>query len=310
MTTTAEPPLGQYEERLLAELKEFVGSRPDIAPRVSSPPRRRRVLQAATAVGASAAVAAGLLIATARGPATTPAAGYSLDAFLTAAATAARAQQAPLPAPDQAFYDKQLARFPGENTGRCVLQWSPHPLTGVGERVTEFDAAGGCPSYLVGRTILILIERARPNSIKYHLYPALYSLPVRAVPLWSALYAAAARGPAYWNLPRAYTADQVVFTLAGRLLEGPVSGSLRAALFEIIGQLPGVRLIQDATDAIGRHGTGIEMHGLPDKPGAPWTIELVIASHTYQFLGMSYGAVGSLTRYASIGTGLVTVPRR
>jgi len=71
----------------------------------------------------------------------------------------------------------------------------------------------------------------------------------------------------------------------------------------------GVRLIQHATDAIGRHGVGIDMRGLPDTPGSPWTTELIIAPHTYRFLGMIYGSAGWHTTYASIGSGLVTRPR-
>jgi hypothetical protein len=158
---------------------------------------------------------------------------------------------------------------------------------------------------------MLLLEGVRGSQVdEYHWYPALPSLPVRSAPLRSALMAAAARGPAYWNLPAAYTADQVVFTLAGRLLAGPASGSLRAALFGVLGDLPGVRLIPNARDPIGRPGTGIELRGLPTTPGARSAIEIIIAPRTYQFLGMTYGRAGAHTTYADIGAGLLTPGQR
>lgn len=312
MNTNVQPPLGQFEEGLLAELKEFIGAEPAIAPQRSRPPRHRRVLQAAAAVGASAAVAAGLLIATTPRPA--PASGYTLDAFLTSAAAAARAEHTPLPRPNQAFYDKNFSQFSWDNAGRCFVQWSLHPLTGVGERLNVIsfgDGSRACTNYLGFLPLLVaLVDSGRGGFSEVHLYPALNSLPVRPSPLRSALYAAAARGPAYWGLPTSFSAAGMVFTLAGRLLQGPVSGPLRAAAYEVIAGLPGVRIIQHAIDAIGRYGVGIEMRGLPqEQAGAKWTSELIIAPRGYRFLGMSYANGSQHTAYATIASGLVTLPR-
>lgn len=314
----------RYPERgrPIAELKGSAASQPDVTPRWyraphrSRAPRRRRVLAAVTAVGATAAaVAAGLVIAASPRPA--PAAGYSLDAFLTAAANAALAQHTPLPRPDQAFYEEQFTRFPWDKRGQCDLMWSEHPLTGVGLSMIFIPATTRptfCDHFKFPKGItpssVARVAQSLSGSDKYHLYPPLYSLPVRPAALRSALYAAAARGPAYWGLLEAsYTPAEVVFTLAGRLLEGPVSGPLRAAVYQVIAGLPGVSLVQHATDAIGRHGVGIEMPGLRKSRSGPQWTELIIAPRTYRFLGMIYGNADWSTTYANIGSGLVTRPR-
>jgi hypothetical protein len=314
MNAFLQAPLGQFEEELLTELKEFVVAQPAIGPHRSRAPRHRRVLTGA-AVGACAAVAAGLLIATAAGPAHAPVSGYTLDAFLTAAASAAREQHTPLPRPDQAFYEKNFSLFPWAKKGECTVMWSLHPLTGDGEPlgVASLDGSSRpCSNYLSALPVLVALSNSgRFGFSKVHLYPALNSLPVSPAPLRSALYAATAHGPAYWGLPKAYTRDEVVFTMAGRLLEGPISGSLRAAVYEVIAGLPRVRLIQHATDALGRHGVGIEMHGLPPRlpDGLPWTGELVIAPRSYRFLGMNSTNGSKRAAFATIGTGLVPLPK-
>ena len=146
MTSTSEP-LAPFEERLLAELKQELTARPPaLRPAKTGSRRPQRVAVAAAAVGLGAAVAAGLTVATRTTPAGPPAPRYQLAAdFLNRAAAAARAQNDPLPRPDQVSYAEQLTVVPGPHgdTRECTVLWSPSPLTGLNRRGGAASAVQG-----------------------------------------------------------------------------------------------------------------------------------------------------------------------
>ncbi|MGW5548497.1 CU044_5270 family protein, partial [Streptomyces sp. NPDC003998] len=52
--------------------------------------------------------------------------------------------------------------------------------------------------------------------------------------------------------------SQAVFVTVGELLASPAPPKVRAALFRMAAQLPGVRVAGPATDSTGRHGTAVE----------------------------------------------------
>ncbi len=315
MNRIVEPPLGHFEERLLAELKAVVASRTADDPRTVRGPRRQRArLVAVTATGVAAAVAVGLVLmvpghtvpgykASARSP------GFTLAAFMTAAAAAALAQDTSLPAPDQAFYVKEDIRLSPPDGGfqECAVRWDLYPLSGKGFNMTFHGKSSCGSSLLLGLKFLTALTAGRPALPTRHYYPPLGSLPDTPAALRSALYAAAGLGPAYWTLPSTYTANDVVFTLVGRLLEAPVSGALRALVYQVIAGLPAVTLVRTATDAIGRHGVGIQL-SLPALPGTEWTLEIIIDPVTYRFLGMDSESGSWHQETADIGSGLVTRP--
>jgi hypothetical protein len=303
MTRTTEP-LAHFEERLLAELKlEVVGRQAAVRPAKSRSPRPRRVMVAA-AVGVSAAVAAGLTVATATGPGGTPAVRYSLAADVrNRAAAAARAQNAPLPRPDQVSYTKQPTVSPGPHGGirDCLVLWSPSPLTGLAGGVGSGGCGPGVPAVPSG-----LREMRSPSKPSY-LYPALNTLPTSPAALRAALYAAAARGGAAWDLPSVHSADVIVDILIGRLMGVPMSGPLSAALYGLLAQMPGATLVPNAVDAAGRHGTGIVMNW--DYPGyGLGTVETIFDPRTYAVLGGNNIMPGQRVYFATLGSGLVTLP--
>jgi hypothetical protein len=303
MTRTTEP-LAHFEERLLAELKlEVMGRAPGVRQARSHSPRPRRIMVAA-AIGVSAAVAAGLAVATATAPGGTPAVRYSLAAdFLNRAATAARAQNAPLPRPDQVSYSEQLVVSPGPHGGirECLVQWSPSPLTGLAGGVGGGKCGPGVPAAPTA-----LKEMRSPSNPSY-LYPALNTLPTSPAALRAALYAAAARGGAAWDLPTVHSADVIVSILIERLMGVPMSGPLRAALYELLAQMPGATLVPNAVDAAGRHGTGIVMKW--DYPGyGLGTVETIFAPRTYAVLGGDNIIPGQRVYFATLGSGLATLP--
>jgi hypothetical protein len=305
MTRTTEP-LAPFEERLLAELKqEVMVRRPGVREAKSRSPRPRRIMVAA-AIGVSAAVAAGLAVATTTtAPGRTPAVHVSLAAdFLNRAAAAARAQNAPLPRPDQVSYIEQRVVSPGPHGGinECLVQWSLYPLTGQPGGVGGGRCGPGVPA--VPAAVQEMRSASKPT---YYLYPALNTLPTSPAALRTALYAAAARGGAAWGLPTVHSADAIVASLIETLMAVPISGPLRAALYELLAQTPGVTLVPNAVDAAGRHGTGIVMKW--DYPGyGRGTTETIFAPRTYTVLGGNNIMPGQRVYFATLGSGLVTLP--
>jgi hypothetical protein len=305
MTRTTEP-LAHFEERLLSELKqEVMGRQPGVRQAKSRSPRPRRIMVAA-AIGVSAAVAAGLAVATATAPAGTPAVRYSLAAdFLNRAAAAARAQNAPLPRPDQVSYIEQLVVSPGPHGGirECRVQWSLSPLTGLPGGVGGGRCGPGVPA-VPSAALKAMRSASKPT---YYLYPALNTLPTSPAALRAALYAAAARGGAAWGLPTVHSADAIVASLIETLMGVPMSGPLRASLYELLAQTPGVTLVPNAVDAAGRHGTGIVTNW--DYPGyGQGTTETIFAPGTYTVLGGNNIMPGQRVYFAIMGSGLVTLP--
>lgn len=306
MTRTSQPPLARFEERILAELKEAVARQPGLPPAKTRSPRPGRIVMAAAAVGVSAsAVAAGLVIATGTGPAGTRAVSYSLAAdFLNRAAATARAQNAQLPKPGQVVYLKQFAVVPGPHGGirGCQVAWFPSPLTGLGVAVLDPVCGPGVPA------VPPVLKGFRPSPKAGYIYPALNTLPASPAALRAALYAAAARGGPAWGMPSSASADQIVFSMISRLVQVPLSGSLRAALYEVIARIPGVMLVRNAADAVGRHGTGIVIKW--DYPGyGTGTVEIIFAPRTYTVLGEDQIMPGQRVYSANLGSGLVTPPR-
>lgn len=310
MTTTTEPPLAHFEERLLAELKEELAARqPSISQGKAHSARPRRIVMG-TAIGVSAAVAAGLLVATSTAPARKPAAGkpaagYSLAVdFLNRAAAAARAQNAPLPKPDQVAYTEQLLVAPGPHGGirECFVYWYRWPLAGLSGEVTGGRCGPGVPPVPSAE-----LKELRPSPVDGHLYPPLNTLPTSPAALRAALYAAAARGGATWGLPNVHSPDVIVALLIETLLGVPLSGPLRGALYELLARMPGVALVTNAVDAAGRHGTGVIMkwdwlgYGLG-------TIEDIFSPRTYTVLGSSNIMPGQRVYFAILSSGLVTLP--
>jgi hypothetical protein len=305
MTTSTSEPLAPFEERLLAELKQELTARPPaLRPVKTGLPRPRRVAVAAAAVGLGAAAAAGLTVATRTAPAGSSAPRYQLAAdFLNRAAAAARAQNDPLPRPNQVSYVEQVIVTPGPHGGtrECTVLWSPSPLTGLNGGVGGNCGPGVPP-------MPSILEQLRSPLHPSYGYPALNTLPTSPAALRAALYAAAAKGGAAWGVPSVHSTDVIVALMVGRLLNVPLSGQLRAGLYEVLAQMPGVTLVPNAVDPLGRHGTGIVMKW--NFPGyGLGTTELIFAPGSYQVLGGGDVMPGQSVSAAIIGQGLVTLPK-
>jgi hypothetical protein len=73
-------------------------------------------------------------------------------------------------------------------------------------------------------------------------------------------------------------------------------------------QLPGVSLVQNATDAAGRHGTGISLQFRSAGHG-PSTSMIIVAAGTYKFLGWTSVSPTQVAHTADLSSGLITLPR-
>jgi hypothetical protein len=97
------------------------------------------------------------------------------------------------------------------------------------------------------------------------------SLPTDPPALRAALELAASRytkaGGSFWDggivtyaSPHSAAIRRIIFfQLVNRLLMAPISGPLRASLYQAIAGLPGVRLIPHVKDAAGRSGTEVQI---------------------------------------------------
>ncbi|MEU1177378.1 CU044_5270 family protein [Streptomyces sp. NPDC005820] len=106
-------------------------------------------------------------------------------------------------------------------------------------------------------------------------YNHVKTLPTTADAMWDYLYRTA---PRYSGQER----YQAMFVLAGDLLnQALLPPEQSAALFRAVARIPGVTLVDDAVDAVGRHGVGVARTD-PDNPSRD---EWIFDRRTYAFLG-------------------------
>jgi hypothetical protein len=90
--------------------------------------------------------------------------------------------------------------------------------------------------------------------------------------------------------PRSAAPDLDLFALIGRLLsESPSPPSLRAALIQVLGDDPDVRVIGKADDPLGRPGFALEWVSPPAVPGAqPVTMRILLDPATGRMLAYRF----------------------
>jgi hypothetical protein len=286
-------PVGGFEERLLAELKAAVaiqsprpspGLGPEPAWAGRARPRGMRLGRRALAGVAAAAAAGGTLTGglvehdlsrVAAAPAVTTAA---LDAFLDKAAAAALKSAA---SPEwkyvwQGQVERRIQRGPGQPV-ECQQGINRTPVTGLLDVIYSKPVA--CDRVVLWQPPTTQVRPAAPSpkvsaapGTAHRHYPDLSLLPTTPDALRAELYAAADRGPGYWEMTTD-DKDAIVFGLITRILESGVDGGpLRAALYRVVEQVPGVSITFGAKDLIGRTGAGITFtehgpHGLSNTTG-------------------------------------------
>ncbi|MFC4503806.1 MULTISPECIES: CU044_5270 family protein [Streptomyces] len=118
----------------------------------------------------------------------------------------------------------------------------------------------------------------RPGGVGWEVSPFynhVKTLPTTSDEMWDYLYDTA---PKYSGQER----YQAMFVLAGDLLSQALLPSEQgAALFRAVARIPGVTVVGNAVDAIGRHGVAITRKD-PDNPSRD---EWIFDRKTYEFIG-------------------------
>jgi hypothetical protein len=283
-------PAGGFEERLLAELKAAMVTR--VRERRTGVRLSRRALAGiAAAVVAGGTLTGGLVERQLSGVAAAPAVTHaSLDAFLNRAAAAAALKSPGVKLTLGPFGDYILRAVqygPGQpiecqvglnplvETGLTSPVYvgpvtCPQQVPGTGNPVPmPANTVAGKPAPGISQLRELTLQSADARTHRY--YPDLHSLSTHPEAMRAALYAAAARGPRYWGM----TSDDknaIVFGLIARIVESGGDQWLYAPLYQVLEQVPGVSMIPDTTDIVGRRATSITFtehgpHGLTNTTG-------------------------------------------
>jgi hypothetical protein len=172
----------------------------------------------------------------------------------------------------------------------CEILWYYTPLTGrYFHSVAEPCSANPCRTF-PGRAVL---------ATSGHGFPALPTLSDRPVTLLGQLSRAADRGAQYWGTQSVSTGRRtiadfgltthaaVMFTLVERLLEMPVPHALRDALYQVAGQIPGVRVPHRVSGVAGLRGVAFRLLVAATRSTVNFAW-FVLAPGSHQFLGLGY----------------------
>ena len=256
------------KEHLMSELR-LAGSPPAGRPA----PRRRRkptIIIAAAGAAALAAAATALTLL----PGNTSGSSPAAVRLLAKIATAAAQQPAPRVRDSQFWYIKSWVAFQGCNgaTGKCVME-KPHERqiwqSVSNECVTGLLRENGQDTRLVfSSNYLHCPYRGSVNGPTYRF---LQSLPTDPPALLSLI-----EREMQGQQPR----PEEAFTTIGDLLREAIAPpQVSAALYRAAALIPGVTVIADATDAIGRHGVAVAMTYQGVRS------EWIFSKQTLQYLG-------------------------
>lgn len=265
------------------------------------------------AAAAAGVIAVGLTVAQDVTPGGTPQANAA-SMLLRAAASAARRETDTRAG--KLLYVRTLKGGP-EGGAQCEEVWfhpdgTPEAATGwsgkVPKRWNAKDLAHVCdrpmagPGRLGGPTSVPTDRRDHPDA-RY--------LPTDPGALRARLYSDAAHGRGQFPGEPKRQRDEAVFTRVYRLAQIPIPSKLRAALYEVLATVPGVGLVPDARDALGRRGVAVSWSKHED-----WgddRVEIILDAKTYRYLGSRYvtmpkGSSPQLFPSALLLTGIVDKP--
>jgi hypothetical protein len=277
------------EEDLRAAYTDLAGHAPDpqamlaAFQRRTQPRRRRRLAalkaSAALTAAATAAVTALAVLPGGAAPGTpgTRDLSSARDILLTAAVSAARQ-----PASGAYWHTSVLENFRRTANGpviasdlvnRWVASSASRESWGT-EKWLKGNAslAGGLSSHHAKGSTISYGGDARSFTVFFMTVAELEHLPTSPPRLAAALQQAARR----WIVTPASVrdVDSTLFQNAFDLLRAPLSPPVRAAVFRVLAQLPGVRSVGRIRDSQGRLGYGVQMSG------AGWTDTLVVDLRT------------------------------
>ena len=256
--------------------------------RRGSPRWSRRAILAATAAAACLAIAATAIGVASLGSPSRPVFDAGAVRLLANAADAAARQPTPHVRNSQYMYIETKAAVPSDVLNELGVKPSPFPrhihLKLITSRVWVPVGKFCAPTYkgsksANGKTVVQTFsgEKCRGiGSLNDPTYRLLQSLPTNPHALLALIYRVErGHGPG---------PDQEAFVTIGDLLRNTIAPpKVAAALYRAAALIPGVTLIPDATDAIGRHGVAVGRIG----PGIDGGIreELIFGKATLQLIG-------------------------
>jgi hypothetical protein len=246
-----------------------------------------------------------------RGRMVTAAAGLALVAVLGAAVVVAREQPQerepatptanatePTPQPHQWVYDKELR----------VEDLSPKPFTFTLEQWRRVDGkkftfavsasakrVAHAPKVRKERMVLPPYPqgcppgqppRIRPAVGLGHFFPDPAAVPTDPDGLLAAVYRLV-EDPECSFIPVGDTVQDRAFMLIDGMLQTLMPPDVQAALYQALAKIPGVTVVQGATDAAGRRGVAFVRAAAIEGPGSSgWLrLEIILDPDTYRYLG-------------------------
>jgi hypothetical protein len=303
----AARPAGSYPEgdKAAARARLDAAIAEAAAPATPEPARQRRRplgrLRRVAIVGALAVAVAVALTVTqqlSRDGAPPPAAPTANAAELAdRAATAAAAQPAPTPGPHQwvdsrelrveyeggkPFTEEHWVRVDGRKFAYPI---NPHRVAHARNvrrermdwRSTQSARRPGCPD---------TPDRIPPAVGLGHFFPDPSAVPTDPDGLLAAIYRLV-ENPACSPISVGDTVQDRAFMLIDGMLQTLMPAEVRASLFRALAKIPGVTVVQGATDAAGRRGVAFARAAAIEGPGSSdWLrLEIILDSHTYRYLG-------------------------
>jgi hypothetical protein len=259
---------------------------------------RRRVRRVAVAGALAVAVAVALTVTQqlSRDGAPPPAAPAANAAELAdRAAAAATAHPAPTPGPHQWVYSRQLRvehgggePFSEEHWARVDGRKLAYPISDrrvdhaekvVKETRDYRSMAGrpGCPDPP---------DRIPPAVGLGRFFPDPAAVPTDPDGLLAAVYRLV-QDPACAPALVGDTVQDRAFSLIDGMLQTLLPAEVRAALFRALAKIPGVTVVQGATDAAGRRGVAFARAAAIEGPGSSdWLrLEIILDRHAARYLG-------------------------
>ena len=244
-------PAGRHhvlKEHLICELRLAA------SPVAGRPATRRRRKPAIVLAAGGAAALAAVIIVLALQPAKTPGASPAAVRLLAKIATAAARPPAPQVRNSQFWYIKSWGAGMGCNaaTGTCVLD-KPHESQ-IWQSVSNLCVTGLLREH--GQNIPLAYDGNRQHcpdrgGVNDPTYRFLQSLPTDPHALLSLIER---------QMSGQQPPPREAFITIGDLLRGAIAPPrVSAALYRAAALIPGVTVVADATDAIGRHGVAVAM---------------------------------------------------
>jgi hypothetical protein len=300
----AARPVGSYppaaeaaaRARLAAAIAEAAAS---AAPEPARHGRWRsgRVRRVAIAGALAVAVAVALTVTQQLNPhgAPPPAAPTANAAELAnSAAAAAAAQSIPTPRPHQWVYSKERRVEYGSRKPFTIEHWIRVDGKKEVYAVSDRRVAGAPKVRKEQRQFRSLRsvrcpgppERIRPAVGLGRFFPDPAAVPIDPDGLLAAVYQLV-EDPACAPILVGDTVQDRAFLLIDGMLQTVQPAEVRAALYQALAKIPGVAVVQSASDAAGRRGVALTRAAAIEGPGSSgWLrLEIVLDRHTHRYLG-------------------------